>query len=61
MTLAGTPTATELSGIFFVTMEPAPIITLLPILVLYKMMLLAPIKTSFPISIVPSFSLNLVV
>ena len=49
ITLAGTPTAIELSGISRLTTAPAPIITLIPIVTPGSMQTLAPIQTSLPI------------
>lgn len=52
----GFPTATLPSGMFFDTTLPAPITTLLPILTLGSIIEPAPIKTSSPIVIFPSFT-----
>jgi hypothetical protein len=46
--LAGTPTAVTPSGKSFKTTEPAPILTLCPILIFPKITTLDPIKTFFP-------------
>lgn len=49
-TLAGLPTATELSGISFTTTEPAPMVTLFPIFTLPIITTFAPSDTLFPIT-----------
>ena len=47
MTLAGLPTATQLSGTSFVTIEPVPIIAFSPIVTPGKMLTRAPIQAFF--------------
>ena len=51
--LAGQPAQTSPSGIFFVTIEPAPIIELSPIVTSGSKIELQPIKQFFPIFIFP--------
>ena len=48
MTLQGFPTATTLSGISLVTTEPAPMVTLLPMVTPGSMVTLPPIHTLSP-------------
>jgi hypothetical protein len=43
MILPGTPTTSELSGIFFVTTAPAPMVTLQPIVKLGRIVAFEPI------------------
>ena len=47
--LHGLPTATQLSGIFLTTTLPAPIVTLLPIVIPGRIVTLPPIHTLLPI------------
>lgn len=49
MTFAGFPAAIALSGILFTTTEPAPIVTLLPILTFPIIVTFAPKETLLPI------------
>ena len=51
ITLQGFPTATEFDGISFVTILPAPITTLSPILTPGRTTTFPPIHTLFPTSI----------
>lgn len=53
ITFAGTPHATELSEIFLLTTEPAPIILFSPIVTPGRIVTLAPIKTLFSILMRP--------
>ena len=48
---AGTPAARELSGISFVTTDPAATTTLLPMLTPGRIVTFPPIQTSLPIDI----------
>ena len=50
ITLQGFPTATQFSGIDFVTTLPAPIVTLSPIVTPGKIIEHPPIQTLFPIA-----------
>ena len=56
ITLHGLPTATELSGISFTTILPAPITTLLPIVTLGITCTLGPIQTLSPTQIGCAYS-----
>ena len=49
ITLQGLPTATTLDGMSLVTTEPAPMVTLSPIVTPGSMVTLPPIQTLFPI------------
>jgi hypothetical protein len=49
ITLAGFPTASELSGMSLVTTEPAPIVQPFPIFTPGQIIALPPIQQSFPI------------
>ena len=51
---AGLPATTQLDGISFVTIDPAPIITLSPIVTGRVIIVPAPIKTCFPIMSLPT-------
>ena len=58
ITRAGFPTATALSGISFVTIEPVPIIAFSPIVTPGKIFTLAPIQAFFLIKILCEFLLS---
>ena len=49
ITLQGLPTATTLDGMSLVTTDPAPMVTLSPIVTPGRMVTLPPIQTLFPI------------
>ncbi len=55
-TLAGTPKASELSGIYFVTTAPAPTTTLFPIVTPGWTVTLPPNHSSLPICISVAFA-----
>lgn len=59
ITFAGEPTATEKSGIDFVTMLPAPIVHPFPIVTPGIMVVLPPIQQSSPMVTLPPYSMPL--